>query len=48
MELIGIPYRITVGKGIKDGKVEVKPRTGEKKDIAIEDVLNETDAFFKD
>ncbi len=39
MDLIGIPYRITVGKGIKDGKVEFKPRTGEKQDISIEDVV---------
>ena len=48
MDLVGIPYRITVGRGVSEGKVEVKPRTGEKKDIAIEDVLSETDAFFKD
>ena len=39
MELIGIPYRITVGKGIKDGKVEFKARTGEKMDIAVEDII---------
>lgn len=39
MELIGIPYRITVGKGIKDGNVEFKARVGEKEDIAIEDVV---------
>ena len=48
MDLIGIPYRITVGRGITDGKVEVKPRTGEKKDVPVNDVLAETDAFFKD
>ena len=39
MELIGIPYRITVGKGIKDGKVEFKARTGEKMDVAVEDII---------
>ena len=39
MELIGIPYRITVGKGIKDGKVEFKARNGEKMDIAVEDII---------
>jgi prolyl-tRNA synthetase len=48
MDLIGIPYRITIGKGVVDGKVEVKPRTGEKKDVALADVLAETEKFFKD
>lgn len=46
MELIGIPYRITVGKGIKDGKVEFKSRTGEKTDIAIEDVMHEVETVL--
>ncbi len=40
MDLIGIPYRITVGKGIKEGNVEFKPRTGEKQDVAISDVVS--------
>ena len=39
MDLIGIPYRITVGKGIKDGKVEFKARNGEKMDVAVEDII---------
>ena len=47
MELIGIPYRITVGKGIKDGNVEFKSRTGEKKDVRVEDILNEVLAVLK-
>ncbi len=38
MELIGIPYRITVGKGIQDGNVEFKSRIGDKEDIKIEEV----------
>lgn len=36
MELIGIPYRITVGKGIAEGNVEWKTRTSEKQNIAID------------
>lgn len=36
MDLIGIPYRITVGRGIKDGMVELKPRTGEKIDVPVD------------
>ncbi len=36
MDLIGIPYRITVGHGIKDGMVELKPRTGEKVDVPVD------------
>ena len=46
MELIGIPWRITVGRGIRDGKVELKPRTGESRDIAIEDVVDEIKKLF--
>ena len=46
MELIGIPYRITVGRGVKDGKVELKPRVGESRDVAIEDIVNEVKNLF--
>ena len=46
MELIGIPYRITVGRGVKEGKVELKPRVGESKDVAIEDIVNEVKNLF--
>ena len=36
MELIGVPYRVTVGRGIKEGKVEFIAREGgEKQEIAI-------------
>ena len=42
MELIGIPYRITVGRGISGGKVELVSRqNNEKRDIALEDVAAE-------
>lgn len=45
MELIGIPYRITVGKGIKEGNVEFRKRTAsENQNIAIEEVV----AFIKE
>jgi len=46
MELIGIPYRITVGRGIKDGMVELKPRVGEKEDVSVEDVVARVKALF--
>ncbi len=39
MELIGIPWRITVGRGIKDGMVELKSRTGESENVRIEDIV---------
>lgn len=40
MELIGIPYRITVGRGIKDGNVEFRARTAsESSDIALSEVI---------
>ncbi len=39
-DLIGIPYQIIVGKGVKDGLVELKERkTGERQEIAIGRVL---------
>lgn len=45
MELIGIPYRITVGKGIKEGKVEFRERTAsENQEISIADAV----AFIKE
>ena len=40
MDLIGIPYRITVGRGIKDGMVEFKPRTGEKEDVPADEIVH--------
>ena len=47
MELIGVPYRITVGRGIKEGKLEWTDRyTGEKTEIAIEDVYSEIEKVF--
>jgi prolyl-tRNA synthetase len=40
-ELIGIPYRITVGRGVKNGMVEfVERATGEKKDVSIDEVFD--------
>lgn len=40
-DLIGLPYRIVVGRGAKDGMVEIKKRTDEKSvDVNIADVLS--------
>lgn len=47
MELIGIPYRITVGKGIKDGNVEFKSRVGEKEDVAASDIVAHVKEILK-
>ncbi len=42
MELIGIPYRITVGRGISEGKVELVSRAdGTKREVALEDAAAE-------
>ena len=42
MDLIGIPYRITVGKKVSDGLVELKTRDGKiNKDVKIEDIVKE-------
>src|SRR5690606_23673041 len=41
-DLIGIPYRITIGKKASDGIVEMKDRqTGEVKEIAVDQMINE-------
>ena len=41
MDLIGIPLRITVGKKVNEGKVELKKRAeSENTDIAIEEIVN--------
>ena len=39
MELIGIPYRITVGRGAAEGKVEFKSRTGETHEGTIDEAI---------
>ena len=39
MDLIGIPYRVTVGRGVKDGKVELKTRaTGDVQEVSLEEI----------
>ena len=42
MELIGLPWQITVGpRGVKSGTVELKRRaTGEKEDLSLEAAIN--------
>ena len=40
MELIGIPYRITVGRKAKEGIVEIKPRIGDAIEVKAEDAFN--------
>lgn len=40
MELVGIPYRITVGRGISEGVVEFRERTAsENENIAIDEIV---------
>ncbi len=48
-ELIGIPYRVTVGpKGIADGVVELVPRTsGETQLVSIEEISNHVAELMK-
>ena len=42
MELIGLPWQITVGpRGVKSGTVELKRRaSGEKEDLSLESAIN--------
>ena len=46
MDLIGIPYRITVGKGVAENKVEFKPRTADKEEIAIDEVAEKISSLL--
>ncbi len=48
MELIGVPYRITVGRGAKDGLVEwvERPKEG-KEEISIEEAKSRLDAIYR-
>jgi len=48
MELIGIPFRITVGRGAKDGKVEIKPRTGESFEVPAEEAVQTIQKLLKE
>lgn len=48
MELIGIPYRITVGRGIKEGTVELRAReASENQNVAICDIVETLTAKLK-
>ena len=48
MELIGIPYRITVGRNAKDGIVELKSRTGYlNEEVKVDEVLNRIQELVK-
>ena len=40
MELIGIPFRITVGRGVADGKVELKSRIGDSIEVPVTEVID--------
>ncbi|MBQ9153285.1 MAG: proline--tRNA ligase [Solobacterium sp.] len=48
MELIGIPFRITVGRGAKDGKVEVKSRNGESFEVPAEEAVQTIQKLLKE
>ena len=42
MDLIGIPIRITIGKGYNEGVLEVKLRTSDDVyNVSIVDIINE-------
>jgi prolyl-tRNA synthetase len=48
MELIGIPYRVTVGKGIANGVVEFTKRTdGIKEEVSLDEIKNRLDQLTK-
>lgn len=47
MELIGIPHRITVGRGAKDGMLEWTDRaTGEKCEVSVDEVYSKIDELY--
>jgi len=46
-DLIGVPYRIVVGRGLKDGKIEIAKRTGERKEIELKNIKEVIDEIIK-
>ena len=48
MELIGIPFRITVGKGIADGVVELKEGMNDKEDISVSEIVDKVISKIKE
>ena len=48
MELIGIPFRVTIGRGVTDGKLEwVNRNTGEKSEILVDEIESYIDKVFE-
>jgi len=48
MELIGIPYRITVGRKAQEGILEFSNRyTGEKEEVSIDSIKSMIDELYK-
>lgn len=48
MELIGIPYRITVGRGISEGNVEFRARTAQdNENIALDNIIEYVSNLLK-
>ena len=48
-DLVGFPYRIVVGKKVKDGKVELQKRaTGERWDVPIEEVISKVKGMIEE
>lgn len=46
-DLIGLPYRVVVGRGIKDGIVEVKARSGEEsKEVPVDELVSFLNANY--
>ncbi|RPF22122.1 proline--tRNA ligase [Myceligenerans xiligouense] len=41
-ELLGAPLLVVVGRGLKDGVVEVRPRAGEAEQVPVDDAVTET------
>ena len=48
MELVGIPFRVTVGRGAKNGIVEVKPRVGESIEIPADQAADKIRELLKE
>lgn len=48
MELVGIPYRITIGRGIKEGKVEFRARTADaNEEVALDAIVEKITTLVK-
>ena len=47
-ELIGVPVIVVVGRGLKDGKVEIRPRAGQGQEVPLDEAITTVRALLSE